>query len=94
MPAINVHISKSLEKTGKEFREVHEWLDSDPLMKAERHDITRMFEFGRMIEGKYGVEARDEYVRHLNDDLKAKFDHLKDDIDKAIADTLTYFGVK
>ncbi len=35
-----------------------------------------------------------EYIRHLHDDVKAKFEHLKRDREKQIADTLAYFGVK
>lgn len=94
MPPVEKHTEKSFEMTGKEFREVHEWLDGDPERKAERHDITKVFEYGAMIEDKWGTEGREEYVRHLHDDIKAKFDHLQHDLEKTIAETLAYFGVK
>lgn len=94
MPPVVKHFKTSSDRTGKEFREIHEWLDNDPDKKAERHDITRIFENGKMFEEKYGVEGRDEYIRHLHDDVKAKFEHLQHDLEKAIADTLAYFGVK
>lgn len=94
MPPVAKHAATSIERTGKDYREIHEWLDNDPEKKAERHDITKIFEFGKEIEEKYGEEARDEYIRHLHDDIKTKFEHLQHDFEKSIADTLAYFGVK
>jgi len=94
MPPVPSHTKSSLERTGKEYKEVHEWLDMDPEKKAERHDITKILEYGTMIEQKYGADARQEYIRHLHDDMKAKFNHLQHDLEKQIADTLAYFGVK
>ena len=94
MPSIEKHRTLSIERTGKDFTEVHEWLDGDPEKKAERHDITKMFEYGKLIEERYGEEARQEYIQHIHDDLKVKFEHIKQDLNKTIADTLAYFGVK
>jgi hypothetical protein len=94
MPPIEKHLKISLDITGKDFKAIHEWLDGDPAKKAERHDITKIFEYGTMFEQQYGKEAREEYIRHLHDDVKAKFDHLKHDIEKQMADTLSYFGVR
>jgi hypothetical protein len=94
MPPVPNHAKSSLERTGKECKEVHEWLDMVPEKKTERHDITKIFEYGTMIEQKYGADARQEYIRHLHDDMKAKFNHLQHDLEKQIADILAYFGVK
>lgn len=94
MPPIEKHLKASIEKTGKDYKDVHEWIDSDPDKKAERHDITKIYEYGKMIEEKYGKEGLQEYIRHIHDDVKAKFQHIQDDLEKAIADTLAYFGVK
>lgn len=94
MPPINNHLRISMERTGKEYREVHEWLDADPEKKTERHDITRIYEYGKMMEEKYGEAAREEYIRHIHDDIKAKFNHLQHDIERAVTDALSYFGVK
>jgi hypothetical protein len=94
MPPVEKHVKTSIEKTGRDFKEVHEWLDSDPAKKTERHDITKIFEFGKMIEEQFGAEGRVEYIRHLHDDMKAKFDHLRHDFEKQMTDTLAYFGVK
>ena len=94
MPPIDKHVKKSMEKTGKDYKDVHEWIDGDPEEKAERHDITKIYEYGKMIEEKYGKEALQEYIQHIHDDVKAKFDHIQHDFEKAIAETLAYFGVK
>lgn len=94
MPPIDKHVKVSLERTGKEYREVHDWLDGEPEKKAERHDITKIYEYGMMMKEKYGKEAVQEYCQHIHDDVKAKFEHIQDDLEKAIAGTLAYFGVK
>ncbi len=94
MPPIEKHLKISLERTGKDYREVHEWIDGDPAKKAERHDVTKIYEYGQMFKDKYGDEALQEYLQHIHDDLKAKFKHVQDDLEKAVADTLAYFGVK
>lgn len=94
MPPIEKHLKTSIERTGKDYRDVHEWIDGDPEKKAERHDITMIYEYGEMIREKYGEEALHEYIRHIRDDIKAKFDHIKHDLEKTIADALSYFGVK
>lgn len=93
MPGINIHVQTSLERTGKEYKEIHEWID-DPEKKVERHDITRILEFSKMFEEKYGEEAAREYLQHLHDDLRSRFGHLTEDVGKLVADTLSYFGVK
>jgi len=37
MPPVGEHVKKSIEKIGKEYREVHEWIDKDETKKVERH---------------------------------------------------------
>lgn len=93
MPPIENHIQKSIERTGKDYKEIHEWID-DPENKVERHDITKILEFGKMFEKKHGEEAAQEYIQHIHDDMKAKFGHLLEDVEKMVADTLAYFGAK
>lgn len=93
MPKVEKHIEISEERTGKPYREVHEWID-DPDHKDERHDITRVLEFSRMFEEKYGQEAAQEYVQHLADDLNGKCNHLIEDVQALVDKTLVYFGAK
>jgi hypothetical protein len=91
MPSIEKHIEVSTQRTGKSYREVHEWID-DPQYKNERHDITRVLEFSRMFEEKFGPEATREYIQHLADDLNGKFNHLVEDVQVLVDKTLAYFG--
>jgi hypothetical protein len=93
MPSIEKHTQKSHEKTGKYYQEIHEWID-DPDHKVERHDIGRVLEFAKMFEEKYGEEGAKEYVQHLQDDLKGRFGHLLEDVEKLIDDNLKYFGCR
>jgi len=93
MPSIEKHIETSTKRTGKQYRQVHEWID-DPPYKDERHDITRVLEFSRMFQDKYGEEAAQEYVQHLADDLNGKFNHLVEDVQNLVDNTLAYFGAK
>jgi hypothetical protein len=93
MPPIEKHVAFSLQRTGKAYREIHEWID-DPDKKNERHDITRVLEISRMFEEKYGAEAAREYVQHLADDLNGKFGHLVEDVQGLVDKTLAYFGAK
>lgn len=93
MPSIEKHVEVSMQRTSKPYREVHEWID-EPQHKNERHDITRVLEFSRMFEEKYGEEAAREYVQHLADDLNGKFNHLVEDVQVLVDKTLVYFGAR
>ena len=93
MPSIEKHIEISVRRTGKPYREIHEWIDH-PDHKPERHDITRVLEVARMFEEKYGEEGAREYVQHLADDLNGKFNHLVEDVQELVNDTLAYFGAR
>jgi uncharacterized protein len=94
MPSIEKHVETSRRRTGKDYLELHEWIDKDPEKKVERHDITKMYEYGKMMEEKYGAEGLQEYLQHIHDDFVARFGHVREDVDKAITETLAYFGVK
>jgi uncharacterized protein len=94
VPSIEKHMEISRQRTGKDYLELHEWIDKDPEKKVERHDITKIYEYGKMMEGKFGPEGLQEYLRHIHDDFMARFGHVKEDMEKGIDATLAYFGVK
>ena len=93
MPPVAKHVKASLERTGKEYREVHEWINH-PENKNARHDITKIPDNFQMVKEKYGEEAAREYVQHLSDDLKGRFGHVIEFLEKDMADALVYFGSK
>lgn len=83
MPASDVHSKTSALRTGKEYREVHEFVDA-PGKKDERHDIKKIFEFGEMFRKSNGEEAVREYIQHIHDDVRGKFGHLIEDLEKSV----------
>ncbi len=93
MPSIEKHVQISLKRTGKEYLEIHEWIDN-PEKKTERHDITKIPDNFQMFKEKYGEEAAREYVQHLSDDLTGRFGHVVEDLEEAMANALAYFGSK
>lgn len=70
------HVKKSRERTGKEFKEIHEWLDNCrcnpfedydnyPMQhRIERHNIIGLLEIKKM----FGEEAYKEAKLHLVED--------------------------
>ncbi len=91
MPSVAKHMQMSLDRTGKDYKEIHEWID-DPEKKNERHDFTKVLATAKMFTEKYGEEGAQEYVYHLSDDLKGKFGHVTEDTEEAVKNALTYFG--
>ncbi len=93
MPSIEKHLETSMKRTGREYREVHEWID-DPASKNERHDITAIPDNFQMFKEQHGEEAAREYVQHLSDDLRGRFGHVLEDFEKEMAAAIRYFGSK
>lgn len=91
MPELSLHIAASVARTGKEYREVHEWIDNEGT-KYERHDFSRVLVNAAMFREKYGDEAAQEYVYHLVDDLKCRFGKQLSAHQASMADCLKYFG--
>lgn len=91
MPDLAVHIQSSVNRTGKEYREVHEWIDNPPT-KYERHDFSKVLENAKMFTEKYGEEAAQEYVLHLVEDMHCRFNKVLGEHQKLHADCLKYFG--
>ena len=89
MPKIEVHLKESMERTGKEFRELHEWVD-DPSLKPEHHDITRVYKHAKEAEEKWGEEGAQEFMNHLQTDIKSQVSRIQEDI----KNVLSYFGIK
>ncbi len=93
MPSTEKPAELSLNRSGKDYLALHEWIDKDPSTKVERHDITKIHEQGQMILEKHGKEGLQEYLQHIHDDFLARFNHFQEDLQKSILDTLAYFGV-
>ena len=73
MPAIEKHIELSLKRTGKEYREVHEWMEGNGISyneKSARHDIANIAKFLPVVEKQFGTDAVHEYLQHIKDDYE------------------------
>jgi uncharacterized protein len=72
MPKTDVHIEASKRKTGHSHEAVHGFVDFEP-KKPERHDVTKIVDYSRLMEARYGSEAAQELVQHIHDDMQCKF---------------------
>lgn len=73
MPSIEKHVEISLKRTGREYREVHEWMDKNDLSCRERiarHKIINIPKFIPVIERKFGKDAVEEYLKHIESDYE------------------------
>ena len=73
MPTINEHLKLSLKRTGKDYRELHKWVEefhSTKKEKEERHDILKIPEFLSFIEDKFGKVGVQEYLYHIKEDYE------------------------
>lgn len=71
MPSIEKHIQLSLERTGKEHRQIHEWMDGNnlsPKERLERHRTANIPKFLPIVENKFGKPSAKEYLQHIEDD--------------------------
>ncbi len=57
MPTLDAHLKNSKERTGKEYEELHHWIDDDKLKSPEVHDISKIPENIKYVSRKWGEEA-------------------------------------
>lgn len=73
MPTLRGHIKLSVKRTGKEFRELNEWMDGSSVSyrdRIERHKIPNILKFTPVVKRLFGKEAANEYLQHLKDDYE------------------------
>ena len=73
MPNINEHFKLSLKRTGKDYRELHEWIEgfhSTKKEKEERHDILKIPRFLSFIKKRFGKGGVQEYLYHIKEDYE------------------------
>ena len=93
MPPTKEHYKSSLDRTGKDWKEVHDWVD-DPQHKNERHDFTRIYDFAPEVEERWGEEGVREYINHIREDMDLKFAKLAKQHEENLADAYAYFGIR
>lgn len=74
MPPTEKHFESHIARTGKDYVGLHRWLD-DAEHKNERHDFTRIWDFGPQLAGQFGADKVEEYIEHLREDMENAFDY-------------------
>lgn len=67
MPKIDIHCKNSLNRTGKDLKELHEWMDEPgEVLKIDhrrvRHDLSYLNEVKKKFGDKYGADAVREFL--------------------------------
>lgn len=71
MPSVEKHLELSKERTGKTFKELHEWMDprsADDRLIKERHDIVNIPQHIPYVRQTWGEEGVKEFLYHIKDD--------------------------
>lgn len=74
MPPFKDHLTTSEKRTGKEYKDLHHWLDNSPdkEVKAQRHDLDRLPQNIQYVRDNWGEEAVSELLLHVVEDLGMK----------------------
>ena len=82
IPSIEVHLKNSKERTGRDYKDLHEWIDSDKAKVIEKYDIVKIPENIEYVMAKWGKERVKEFVFHIKEDLEHR-----------LKENLQYFGL-
>ena len=91
MPPTVKHYATSMERTGKDYADLHNWID-DAEKKYERHDFKKIWAYGPEIKAKFGEEGVAEYIEHLREDIEFKIGKLVPEQKEILRDAFIYFG--
>ena len=72
MPPYAKHLEISKGRTGKDYQQMHDWLDNHPDHKAARHDLAALAESRAYVKETWGEEAVTEFLLHVTEDLLMK----------------------
>jgi uncharacterized protein len=72
MPPYPKHLETSTQRTGKDYHQLHDWLDNHPAHKAARHDLETLTENRAYVRSTWGEEAVTEFLLHIAEDLLMK----------------------
>ena len=92
MPPTTHHYVTSIRRTGKDYADLHNWID-DAEKKYERHDFKKIWAFGAVISAQFGEEGVHEYIEHLREDMENKISKLVPEHKATLQDAFIYFGI-
>ncbi|MBS3935279.1 MAG: HDIG domain-containing protein [Sulfuritalea sp.] len=93
MPPTTKHMHSSLSRTGKDYADLHAWIN-DADHQLDRHDFTKIVDFAPEIQAKFGAEGLREYIEHLREDLDSKFTKIWGKDVAARDEALDYYGIR
>ncbi|MDP2196416.1 MAG: HDIG domain-containing protein [Rhodocyclaceae bacterium] len=93
MPPTTKHLQTSISRTGKDYAELHAWIN-DPDQQLDRHDFTKIIDFAPEIQAKFGPEGLREYIEHLREDLDSKFTKIWGKDVATRDEALDYYGIR
>jgi len=73
MPSPKRHAVLSKKRTGKDFIELHKWMDEEYCnkeIKPKRHEITNILENAKIVKEKFGNESIKEFLHHIKEDYE------------------------
>ena len=71
MPPVEKHLELSKGRTGKTFKELHEWMDpwsTNEQLARERHDIINIPQNILYVHQTWGGDGVKEFLHHIKDD--------------------------
>lgn len=93
MPPTTKHLQTSISRTGQDYAELHNWID-DPVLKNERHDFTKIWDFGPAIKAQFGEQGLREYIEHLREDMDVKLMKIWGKDAATRDEALDYYGIR
>lgn len=82
MPPLDAHLKNIKHRTGKEYEELHHWIDDDKIKAPEIHDLGKIHENIAYVRERWGKAAVQEFVLHVKEDLEHR-----------LKENLQYFGL-
>lgn len=72
MPDIRVHCYYSKKRTGKTFKELHDWMDEPhKILGIEHRDVRHTLRDIPKVKDLFGKEAVYEFLMHISADYKS-----------------------
>ncbi len=71
MPRLKTHCKNSKQRTGKEFEDLHKWMDEGHEYLGQDHRFERHSgAYIKYVKEKWGIEGVIEFLNHIIDDFK------------------------
>lgn len=84
MPPFKDHLVTSTNRTSKDYKDLHDWIDNDPDMdvKIDRHSLNSLAKNIDYVRATWGDEAVAEFILHVVEDVEFR-----------MGDVFKYFGI-